>query len=66
MNKQLMTVTEVIEVTGLGRTTINRLMNSKELPSVKVGARRLVPVNGLEAWLRDLSEGTRTPEASNA
>lgn len=65
MDKQLLTVDEVIEVTGLGRTTINKLMNTDELPSVKVGSRRLVPASGLRAWVRDLGGRSIEPEASN-
>lgn len=41
---------------GLGRTGIFGLLARGELESVKVGARRLVPVGALEAYVARLRE----------
>lgn len=46
-------VAEVGEITGLGRTTIYKLMNEEKLPSVKVGRRRLVSAANVQRFLRD-------------
>lgn len=44
-------VTEVTEITGLGRTTIYRLINEQRLQSVKVGRRRLIKADDLSSLL---------------
>jgi excisionase family DNA binding protein len=48
---ELLTVDEVIKVLRVGRTTTNQLMWSGELPSVKVGRRRLVRRTDLERFI---------------
>lgn len=40
-------VAEVTDITGLGRTTLYKLMNEGQLPSIKVGRRRLVKAEHL-------------------
>lgn len=35
----------------LSERTIHRLIKSGELPSIKIGRRRLVPVKKLKSWL---------------
>jgi excisionase family DNA binding protein len=42
---------EVAEATGLGTTTLRRVVQRGELPTVRVGRRRLVRVEDVEAWL---------------
>lgn len=44
-------VAEVREVTGLGRTTIYKLINDNSLPSIKVGRRRLVKAEDVRKLL---------------
>lgn len=44
-------IDEVVKVTGLGRTSIYELMTSGVLPSLKVGARRLIMKDDLVAFL---------------
>jgi excisionase family DNA binding protein len=46
-----LSVNEVIEATGLGRTTVWKYIYSGELPSALVGGRRLVRVSDLEAFI---------------
>jgi excisionase family DNA binding protein len=38
---------------GLGRSTLYRLLKENRLPSVKIGGRRLIPREAMEALLRD-------------
>ena len=46
-------VAEAAKVTGLGRTTIYGLIGSGELPSRKIGNRRLIPAKALEALVSE-------------
>lgn len=39
---------------GIGRTFLYRAISSGELPTVKLGRRRLVRVTALRAWLASL------------
>lgn len=52
---------EVAELTGLGRTTLYQLIGQGELPSCKVGRRRLIRAADLEAFL----DGAGRPARSN-
>lgn len=45
------TIAGAIEMSGIGRTTIYRLIKSGELKSVAVGRRRLIVVASLRALL---------------
>ncbi len=40
--QELLTVDETIQVLRLGRTRVNEMLRAGELPSVKIGRRRLV------------------------
>jgi excisionase family DNA binding protein len=51
--QQLLTVDETIRVLRLGRTRVNEMLRSGEIPSLKLGRRRLVRRKDLEAWLDD-------------
>ena len=44
---------EAAQVAGLGFTTIRRVVQEGQLPTVRVGRRRLVRVSDLEAWLAE-------------
>ena len=43
---------DAVAAYGIGRSTIYRLMADGKLPSVKVGGRRLIPRDALEALLK--------------
>ena len=49
ISKLLVSVDETRAITGLGRTTIYELLNSGVLKSVKIGKRRLVVVESIQA-----------------
>ncbi|MGE0044904.1 MAG: helix-turn-helix domain-containing protein [Hyphomonadaceae bacterium] len=42
---------EAARISGLGRTRLYEAITSGELPSLKIGARRLIKMVDLEAWL---------------
>jgi excisionase family DNA binding protein len=48
--KLFYTVDEATEVTGIRRTLLNALVRRGEIPSRKLGRRRLFPVSALEQW----------------
>lgn len=45
-------VAEASHVTGIGRTTLYKLMGDGSLASVKIGNRRLIPASALQAILQ--------------
>ena len=49
--QELLTVNETIGVLRLGRTRVNEILRSGELPSYKLGRRRLVRRADLERFL---------------
>jgi excisionase family DNA binding protein len=56
----LIPVPEVGALLGVGRTLAWRLVQTGELPSVRIGKRRLVPRAELEAYVQRLQrEGAR-------
>lgn len=44
-------IEEAAQSLGVGRTTVYDLMSSGELESVKVGRRRIIPVDAIGAFL---------------
>ncbi len=52
----LLSVADVVERTGLGRSTLLREMYTGRLRSVKVGTRRLVHPTDLADWVNRLRE----------
>jgi excisionase family DNA binding protein len=51
-NKRALSINEAVFRYGIGRTNLYRLIKSGALKSVKLGRRRLIPVDALEALLR--------------
>lgn len=54
----LCTVEEAAETLSIGRTSIYELLRDGRLRSVKVGARRLIPIAALEDFVNDLLEAS--------
>lgn len=48
-------IPEACRLTGLGRSKLYELLSAGEIPSVKVGKRRVVPVASLRQWLAKLA-----------
>jgi excisionase family DNA binding protein len=49
--KLLVTVVEAAEALGIGRTAMYDLLLAGELPSVKIGRARRIPVQALETFV---------------
>ena len=45
-------VNDAARVSGLSRSTINKLISAGKLPSIMVAGRRLIPTDALRALLR--------------
>ena len=52
----LMDIEEVMEETKLGRSKVLELSYGGEMPSLKVGRRRLWPTEQVKAWISDRVE----------
>lgn len=63
--KNYYTVTEVIEVVfngNLSRTTINKLMNTGEIPCVKFLSKRLIPASWVKSMISKAQSGEQETE----
>jgi excisionase family DNA binding protein len=49
--KEFYSVEEVIAKLGVGRTLAYKMLTSGEIKSIKVGVRRLIPINEYEAFV---------------
>ena len=49
--RRVLSIRETAQACGLSRATIYRLIEQKKLATLKVGARRLVPVAAIDALL---------------
>lgn len=52
-DKRALHVDEVVAVYGISRSTLYNLINRDKIRTIKVGKRRLIPVESAEALLRD-------------
>jgi excisionase family DNA binding protein len=57
MDKQFLTFKEAIELLRLSRPTIERMIIRGEIPSYKVGKRRLFDRDELIEWVKSHREG---------
>lgn len=64
MEKLLRSVSETEQLLDLGHSTLNGLLQSGELPSLKLGRRRLVPQSAIEEFIRRQMAAQKTPETS--
>jgi excisionase family DNA binding protein len=53
------TIGDAIRLSGIGRTRIYQAISNQELPSLKLGKRRLVALKDLEDWLLSHRSGAR-------
>ena len=49
--RRALSIRETAQVCGLSRATIYRLIEQKRLATLKIGARRLVPLSAIDALL---------------
>lgn len=58
MDKLAVSVAEAAALVGIGRTKGFELCAKREWPTVRVGRRTLVPMDGLRKWLERQGEQT--------
>ncbi len=58
-------IPEAVRLSGIGRTKLYEAIASGDLPSFKAGRRRLIPTQGLRAYLAGLMSATLAPEGAN-
>ena len=51
-NKLLLSPDETCEVLGVKRSTLFKMLEAGEIPSIKVGRLRRIPTAGLKDWVR--------------
>jgi len=56
-SKLLLTVSDVMEQTSLGRTKIYQLIATKEIPTVRIGRAVRVPAKALREWVEKQQKG---------
>ena len=56
MDRITFSVTEAAEVLGVSRSFMYQLVKENRIPSLKLGNRRLIPKESLEAWIRKNTE----------
>jgi excisionase family DNA binding protein len=56
--KEYFSPEEMAEWIGIGRTLAYRLLSSGEIPSYKIGRRRIVGRSDVEAWLEKRKSGS--------
>jgi excisionase family DNA binding protein len=57
MEKLLLTPEEAAEALGVGRSRVNDLMRTRQLPSVRIGKSRRVTVAAVHAYVERLAAG---------
>jgi excisionase family DNA binding protein len=51
-NKILLSPEETCEVLGVKRSTLFKMIEAREIPSIKVGRLRRIPVEGIRQWVQ--------------
>lgn len=52
MEKLTYSISEVAHVLGVSKPTAYALTNSKDFPVLKIGKRKVIPVEGLQEWIK--------------
>ena len=60
MEKMLLTISELVGVTGIGRTRCCELVGRGEIPSLRVGKLLRIPLVELERWIHAQTEERAT------
>lgn len=58
--QMLLTVDEASRLLGIGKTRLYELMRSGDIPSLRVGKSRRIPVREVEAWIERLLDEQRS------
>ena len=59
MNKVLLSIEDALEATGVKRTTLYDLLRTQQLESIRIGRRRLIPAEALDAFVQRLRDESR-------
>ena len=51
LNKEWMSITDVVKSTGMSRSTLQRAIKLNQLQSVKSGGKRMMKKSWIEKWL---------------
>ena len=63
MEKLLLKIPEVCEITGLGRSTVYQLLDQPDgLPTVRIGRAVRIPVSSVQAWVERQTRGQEASE----
>lgn len=62
VEERFLTVRETSEFLKISMSTLNRLIKQNEIPSHKLGHRRLFDKDELIKWVRRRSDGQHSPE----
>lgn len=66
MEKKLVTAAEAAVLLGISRAHLYGLVMRGEIPSIKIGRARRIPVSALEEWIARQLEEADSSEAPNA
>jgi len=64
MEPLLVTPAEAVAMTGIGRTRIYQLLESGDLPSIRIGRSVRIPLVKLREWIDHKSRSTQAAETS--
>jgi excisionase family DNA binding protein len=56
LERRALSIRETAHTCGLSRATLYRLLKDGKLTTIKIGARRLVPVGAIDAFLKGGAE----------
>jgi len=56
MEKLLLNITEAAELVGLGKTKFYELVQSRDIPSIRIGRAVRISATALRAWVAKQSE----------
>jgi excisionase family DNA binding protein len=54
-DRLLLSIPEAAELLSIGRSSLYGLIHRQEIPTVKIGNRRLIAVTALEHWVAELT-----------
>ena len=66
MEPLLLEIPEGCEITRLGRSKFLELVYSGQVPSIKVGTRRLILAEGLRRWIQAQATGSNAEQSAAA
>jgi excisionase family DNA binding protein len=56
MDKLVLTVNEAAQLLGVGRSKVYDIIRTGELPSIRIGSCRRVPMDALRGYIASLAE----------